>query len=116
MDEIALARWQAASIARARTEAAPVQAALLQGELPLWGFTKYDLRGTNLGIMAAVPAAGTKKAPGMPGRVGELCGRGRTVRVILKAFGIRHPPYLPLFCSVLPMLFLYPLSADLYFF
>ena len=36
VDEIALARWQAASIARARTEAAPVQAALLQGELPLW--------------------------------------------------------------------------------
>lgn len=36
VDEIALARWQAASIARARTEAAPVQAALLQGELALW--------------------------------------------------------------------------------
>ncbi len=36
VDEIALARWQAASIARARTEAASVQAALLQGELPLW--------------------------------------------------------------------------------
>ena len=36
VDEISLARWQAASIARARTEAAPVQAALLQGELPLW--------------------------------------------------------------------------------
>lgn len=36
IDEIALARWQAASIARARTEAAPVQNALLQGELPLW--------------------------------------------------------------------------------
>lgn len=36
IDEVSLARWQAASIARARTEAAPVQAALLQGELPLW--------------------------------------------------------------------------------
>lgn len=36
VDEIALARWQAASIARARTEAAPVQTALLQGELGLW--------------------------------------------------------------------------------
>lgn len=36
IDEISLARWQDASIARARTEAAPVQAALLQGELPLW--------------------------------------------------------------------------------
>ncbi len=36
IDEIALARWQAASIARARTEAAPVQNALLQGELSLW--------------------------------------------------------------------------------
>lgn len=35
IDEISLARWQAESIARARTEAAPVQNALLQGELPL---------------------------------------------------------------------------------
>ena len=35
VDEIALARWQASSIARARTEADPVQTALLQGELPL---------------------------------------------------------------------------------
>ena len=36
VDEIALARWQAESIRRARIEAAPVQNALLQGELPLW--------------------------------------------------------------------------------
>ena len=36
IDEVSLARWQAASIARARTEAAPVQTALLQGELGLW--------------------------------------------------------------------------------
>lgn len=35
IDEISLARWQASSIARARTEADPVQTALLQGELPL---------------------------------------------------------------------------------
>ena len=36
IDEIALARWQASEIARARSEADPVQNALLQGELPLW--------------------------------------------------------------------------------
>lgn len=35
IDEISLARWQASEIARARTKAAPVQTALLQGELPL---------------------------------------------------------------------------------
>lgn len=35
IDEIALARWQASEIARARSDAAPVQNALLQGELPL---------------------------------------------------------------------------------
>ncbi len=35
IDEISLARWQAAEISRARKEAAPVQTALLQGELPL---------------------------------------------------------------------------------
>ncbi len=36
IDEISLARLQAASINRARSEADPVQTALLQGELPLW--------------------------------------------------------------------------------
>lgn len=36
IDEISLARWQASSIDRARSEAAPTQSALLQGELPLW--------------------------------------------------------------------------------
>ncbi|MBQ4593043.1 MAG: helix-turn-helix domain-containing protein [Akkermansia sp.] len=36
IDEVSLARWQAECIRRARIEAAPVQNALLQGELPLW--------------------------------------------------------------------------------
>lgn len=36
IDEIALARWQASEIARARQNADSVQSALLQGELPLW--------------------------------------------------------------------------------
>lgn len=35
IDEVSLARWQAASIARARSDAAPVQSAILQGRLPL---------------------------------------------------------------------------------
>ncbi|MBQ4636761.1 MAG: helix-turn-helix domain-containing protein [Akkermansia sp.] len=35
IDEIALARWQASEIARARQNADSVQSALLQGELPL---------------------------------------------------------------------------------
>ena len=35
IDEIALARWQASEIARARQNADAVQSALLQGELPL---------------------------------------------------------------------------------
>lgn len=36
VDEISLAAWQAAEIARARHLAAPVQHALMQGELSLW--------------------------------------------------------------------------------
>ena len=35
IDEISLARLQAASINRARSDADPIQSALLQGELPL---------------------------------------------------------------------------------